>query len=86
MMAPDADIYDYRIFDSNGRIGGRPEILAQAINEAVEDGCDVINMSLRWSASWDLLRAIRNASQKGVIIVCAAGNSGDGNPLTNEVA
>lgn len=91
MMAPDADIYDYRVIDSNGSFFGnsarpRTEVLAQAINQAVEDGCDVINMSLRWPLSWDLLRAIRNAYNRGVIVVCAAGNDGDGNPLTNEVA
>lgn len=85
MMAPDADIYDYRALGQDG--SGSYEQIAAAVNEAVEDGCDIINMSLGGpGATWGLYRAIRNAYNKGVIIVCAAGNEGDANPLTNEIS
>ena len=43
-MAPDADIYDYRALGQDG--SGSYEQIAAAVNEAVADGCDIINMSL----------------------------------------
>lgn len=85
MMAPDADIYDYRALGQDG--SGSYEQIAAAVNEAVADGCDIINMSLGGPGrTWGLYRAIRDAHRKGVIIVCAAGNEGDANPLTNEIS
>ena len=83
-MAPEAEIYDYRVFGASGRVGVNQAILA-AIDDAIEDGCDIINMSLGGPipniAMW---RALRKARSAGVIVVVAAGNSGDNNPLTNE--
>ena len=43
-MAPDTDIYDYRALGGDG--AGSHEIITAAINEAVADGCDIINVSL----------------------------------------
>ena len=86
LMAPGADIYDYRV------IGGRRvgplvrDPLVDAIDKAVADGCDIINMSLKSAPRFDLERSINEASEKGVIVVCAAGNDGDNDPLTNEFA
>lgn len=84
MMAPDAEIHDYRVFGENGAFEIDDAINA-SIYEAVFDGCDVINMSLgsRWPSS-STRTAILHAQKSGVIVVCAAGNEGDGNPLTNE--
>lgn len=84
MMAPDAEIYDYRVFGEDGAFEVDDAIVA-SIYEAVFDGCDVINMSLggRWPSS-SIRTAILHAQKSGVIVVCAAGNEGDGNPLTNE--
>ena len=82
-MAPDADIYDYRALGGNG--SGSYETITNAVNEAVADGCHIINMSLGGpSPNHNLFTAIRDATKKGVIVVCAAGNEGDGNPLSNE--
>ena len=44
MMAPDADIYDYRALSGNG--SGSYETITNAVNEAVTDGCDIINMTI----------------------------------------
>eukprot|EP00554_Chaetoceros_debilis_P012477 CAMPEP_0194121864 /NCGR_PEP_ID=MMETSP0150-20130528/48711_1 /TAXON_ID=122233 /ORGANISM="Chaetoceros debilis, Strain MM31A-1" /LENGTH=347 /DNA_ID=CAMNT_0038814499 /DNA_START=140 /DNA_END=1180 /DNA_ORIENTATION=+ len=84
MMAPEAEIYDYRVFGSQGKVGVNRAI-AMAIDEAVDMGCDVINMSIQYGAadfSWN--QAMRRAKKEGVLIVAAAGNSGDGSITTNE--
>lgn len=84
MMAPDAEIYDYRVFGSRGSVNVT-QAITQAIDQAREDGCRVINMSLGGPAPFpSISRAIKRAYDAGIIVVCAAGNEGDGNPLTNE--
>jgi len=83
MMAPEAEIYDYRVF---GRYGmDINEAINAAIEDAVEEGCDIINMSLGGpSPDWAMRRIMRKANRAGVIMVVAAGNSGDDNVLTIE--
>jgi len=84
LMAPEAEIYDYRVFGEEGG-WSIDEAISTSIYEACFDKCDVINMSLggRWP-SQSIRTAVQYAHSQGVIIVCAAGNEGDGNPLTNE--
>lgn len=85
-MAPQAELYDYRVFGKDGELSG-DEAVAAAIRQAVKDGCKVINMSLR--VSFPIVPAVRSAVEfaysNKVIMVCAAGNSGDGDPTTNEL-
>ena len=85
-MAPDAELYDYRVFGDSGDVDG-DNAIAKSIRQACSDGCHVINMSLR--VSYPIVPAVRSAvkfaSSRGVHMVCAAGNSGDGDPLTNEL-
>lgn len=82
-MAPEAEILDYRVFGWFGMEIN--QAINTAIRQAVIDGCDIINMSLGGPLpDRNLLRAIRAAHDAGVILVVAAGNSGDNNPLTNE--
>lgn len=85
-MAPKAELYDYRVFGEKGEVDGDTAI-AQSIRQAVEDGCHIINMSLR--VSYPIVPSVRDAVKyahaNNVIMVCAAGNSGDGDPLTNEL-
>ena len=50
--------------------------LAQAIRYAVDNGADVINMSLSWTPSFELLEAFAYAASQNVITVTAAGNNG----------
>ena len=83
LMAPDAEIFDYRVFGEEGF--DVDEAITISMYEACFDGCDIINMSLggRWPNS-NIRSAVEYAHSKGVIVVCAAGNSGDGDHLTNE--
>jgi subtilisin family serine protease len=87
-MAPDADLYDYRVFGETSKYGMDGDTaIARAIVQACEDGCNVINMSLR--VSYPIIPAVKEAVEyahsKGVIMVCAAGNDGDGQAMTNEM-
>lgn len=85
LMAPQAEIYDYRVFGSEGNLD-IDKAIAKAIREATDEGCQVINMSLGGPFSNPSIKsAVQYAASKGVIIVCAAGNEGDNNPLTNEI-
>ena len=65
---------------SFGLDGNGPEI-ARAIDRAVADGMDVLNLSLGEpeveSANDLVARAIHGAARAGVVTVVAAGNSGD---------
>lgn len=83
MMAPEAEIYDYRVFGAEGN--GIGISIARSIRQAVEDGCDVINMSLGGPyAHWEIGRAVKYAYKNNVPMIVAAGNGGDDNILTNE--
>jgi subtilisin family serine protease len=86
-MAPDAELYDFRVFGATGTLGVTAAI-AQSIYDAVDkEGCHVINMSLGGPApSPSIQKAVQYAHSKGVILVCAAGNSGDNDILTNEIS
>lgn len=75
-MAPAAKILPVRVLDSQGR--GNTFILAYAIEWAVTQGADVINLSLGTPFDSRLLReSVAQAQAKGVVIVAAAGNAGD---------
>ena len=81
-VAPDATLYNYQASTdgtiSNGSCdskGGRLNTTSALINQAVEDGAQIISISLSVSeVSFELKWAITNAIAKGVIIVAAAGN------------
>jgi hypothetical protein len=72
-MAPASKILPVRVLDSNGR--GNTFVLAYAIEWAVGQGADVINLSL--GADFDsavLSDTIQAAIAQGVVVVAAAGN------------
>lgn len=72
-VAPAAQVRAYRVTDSVVLLGwGRR--LARAIERAVDDGCDVISLSLGGLGDTRLDRAIRYAEARGVVVVAAAGN------------
>lgn len=78
-VAPDADIYAYRVLGPQGT-GSTGAILA-GIDQAVEDDMDVINMSLGANYNDPLYVtsiAVNNAVLAGVTAVVSAGNSGNG--------
>ncbi|PGZ88592.1 S8 family serine peptidase [Bacillus sp. AFS029533] len=76
--APGSDLYAYRVLGPGG--SGTSENIIAAIDRAVQDGMDVINMSLGASINDPLYAtsiAVNNAVLSGVTTVVAAGNSGD---------
>ncbi|WP_257143939.1 S8 family serine peptidase [Bacillus sp. AFS002410] len=76
--APEADLYAYRVLGPGG--GGTSEAIIAGIDRAVQDGMNVINMSLGATLNDPLYAtsiAVNNAVLSGVTTVVAAGNSGD---------
>ncbi len=80
-VAPEADLYAVRIFGCDGST----DVTVQAIDWAVDNGMDVINMSLGSSfGRGDDPSAIAaaNAVGAGVVVVASAGNAGPSPYLT----
>ncbi|MCP8617437.1 S8 family serine peptidase [Salirhabdus salicampi] len=78
-VAPEAELYAYRALGPGG-YGTSVEVIA-AIEQAVEDGMDIINLSLGSainSPDWPTSRAVNRAVDKGVTVVIANGNEGPG--------
>lgn len=76
-VAPSARIMPLRVLDARGY--GSWGDIADAIRYAADSGADVINMSLGGgSGSKVITDAIRHAHEQGVVVVCAAGNTGRG--------
>ncbi|MFJ7745382.1 S8 family serine peptidase [Peribacillus sp. NPDC097295] len=50
--------------------------IAQGIDYAVDQGVDVINMSLSGEYSETIEKAVKNAADKGIVVVAASGNGG----------
>ena len=76
-VAPMAYLGNYRVLGATG--SGRTDLIARAIDEAVADGFDVLNMSFGGDAGTDLdivSRACENAVAGGRVAVVAAGNAG----------
>ncbi len=72
-IAPHAKIMPLRILDEFGQ--GNTLVLSQAIDYAVENGADIINLSLV-GKSYDntIKQAIKEAYEAGVVVVAASGN------------
>ncbi|KAI8870928.1 subtilisin-like protein [Ramicandelaber brevisporus] len=76
-VAPDVTFGAYRIGSCEGEVD-ESNVVA-AVDQAVKDGSDVINLSMGWYPRypWDpLSTAVRNAAKKGVTVVTAGGNTG----------
>ena len=79
-VAPQADIYEYRVFGC----AGSSNVVPLAINRAVADGMNVISMSLGsdFGGQDDPTSvAAQNAVNDGISVVASAGNAG-GNAYT----
>jgi subtilisin family serine protease len=76
-VAPRAKVRSYRIFSkTDGSVGASNYSIINAVRAAVEDGCDIINMSISGTlAREDGVRdAVNYAYDNGSLCIAAAGN------------
>nr|MBA2321036.1 peptidase S8 [Deltaproteobacteria bacterium] len=73
-VAPAATILPVKVLSASG--SGQSAWIAAGIDWAVDEGADVINLSLGGGYSEVIHTAIRKARAHGVLVVAAAGNSG----------
>ncbi|TYR80174.1 S8 family serine peptidase [Priestia megaterium] len=76
-VAPEADIYAYRALGPGG--AGSSESVILAVEKAIQDGVDIINLSLGNEVNGPDLPtslALNRAAEKGIVTVTSSGNSG----------
>ncbi|MEW9699817.1 S8 family serine peptidase [Paenibacillus sp. SI8] len=74
--APDADLYAVKVLDSTGK-GYLSDVIA-GIDWAVENKMDIVNMSIATSVDSPALHhAVDQAYASGLLLVAAAGNTGN---------
>jgi len=76
-VAPKAKILAYKVSEDGEGVSS--ELIVKAIEKAIADGADIINISLgvnKTNAKID--RAVDNALEKEIFVVVAAGNDGPG--------
>jgi len=78
-IAPKAFLGSYNVFPGNVLSASSHDI-AKAVEAAVADGMDVLNLSLGGTANPDdvLVNAVNSATDAGVVVAIAAGNAGPG--------
>ncbi|MBW1739913.1 MAG: S8 family serine peptidase [Deltaproteobacteria bacterium] len=82
-VGPEAKLYAVRVLDRRGS-GLLSDIIA-GLDWSVVNGMQVISMSLGTTIySLSLETACNNAYNAGLVLIAAAGNSGDGDPSTDE--
>ena len=75
-VAPGVTLRSYRVFGKGSESASNFSI-AKAIDRAVADDCDVINLSLGGGATDDVvLDAVADARSQGAVVVAATGNDG----------
>lgn len=73
-VAPDAEIHIYKALDGQK---GSIKSVTSAISAAINDGMDIINMSLGATQGTKTLENLcKKAKDRGIVIVVASGNSG----------
>ncbi|WP_343339247.1 Major intracellular serine protease [Terrisporobacter petrolearius] len=82
-VAPDAKLLILKALDKNG--SGSMKSIIDAINFAISEKVDIISMSLGTSKDIPQLhQVIKKAVDSDILVVCAAGNEGDGSGNTDE--
>lgn len=82
-VAPESEIMSIKVLAQNG--SGFVSSIANGIRYAVDNGADIINLSLGGGFSSTIASAISYAASKDVFVVAAAGNDGasvPGNPAS----
>lgn len=86
-VAPGAELHDYNVFPGYGggyvAFGGSAfsHDIARAVEDAVDDGMDVVNMSLGGTIQGKhdyLAEAVNAAAAAGMVVAVSAGNEGPG--------
>lgn len=78
-MAPNVDLYCYKVLNDDGF--GTDRQITAGLKKAIEDECDVVNVSLGGPSPMEEFAALMaEAKSKGIVIVCASGNGGNANP------
>jgi len=85
-VAPMASLYAYKVISSNGT--GNVSLLISAFEMAINDGIDIISLSLgndNKLANPDsiLSEAADNAVDAGIVVIAAAGNNGEVGPINS---
>lgn len=76
-VAPEAEIIGYRALGPGGM--GTSEQVIAAVDRAIEDKVDIINLSLGNTVNgpdWPTSLALDKATEKGIVAVTSSGNSG----------
>jgi major intracellular serine protease len=82
-VAPEANLLILKVLNKNG--SGQYDWIINGINYAVEQKVAIISMSLGGSEDVpELHQAIQNAIANQILVVCAAGNEGDGQESSDE--
>lgn len=84
-VAPNATLFIYKVFGCVGTT----DVVTEAINRAVQDGADVISMSLGsdfGTSDTPDAKAADNAARAGVIVVASSGNEGTSAYMTGTPA
>jgi major intracellular serine protease len=84
-VAPEANLLIVKVLDRNG--SGKYEWIINGIDYAIEQKVDIISMSLGGPEDvTELHEVIQKAVANNILVVCAAGNEGDGQDSTEELA
>jgi len=83
-VAPEANLLILKVLGENG--SGQYDWIIQAINYAIDQKVDIISMSLGGPSDVkELHDVIIKAVNENILVVCAAGNEGDGQDSTDEL-
>jgi len=77
-VAPDATFGAYKVFGCEGSTSA--EVIMQALEAALADGMDVVNLSLGQSFQWPgypTAEAADQLTEEGVVVVASMGNDGE---------
>ena len=82
-VAPDCELIICKVISSHG---GFDEDIIEALEYAIEQKVDIINMSIGGAGIHKTMHnLIKKATELGISVVCAGGNYGDGRADTNEL-
>lgn len=74
-IAPKASIFAYKVSDDGENVSS--DLIIKAINKAIEDDVDIINISLGVNKTNSKIDdAVSKATRNGIVVVVAAGNDG----------